>query len=48
LSPFHLASPGEALSGNASVPGALVLLGATGVLLVLAVIAFDRRDLVAP
>jgi len=45
LSPFHHAAVGDTLSGNANAMGAIVLLCATGVLLVLAVFAFERRDL---
>ncbi|HEX6345935.1 ABC transporter permease subunit [Umezawaea sp.] len=48
LSPFHHAAVGDALSGNANGVGAVVLLCATAVLLVLAVLAFERRDLASP
>ncbi|MCS7484748.1 ABC transporter permease [Umezawaea endophytica] len=45
LSPFHHAGLGDAVSGNADALGALVLLGTAGILLALAVLAFERRDL---
>lgn len=45
LSPFHHAALGDAVSGNADVTGALLLLAVTAILLLPAVRSFDHRDL---